>query len=120
MIFESILEILSGLFIILGSLLVLIGAIGFFRFPEFWSRLHAASVIDSGGMILIVAGMCLYSGLTLVTVKLIFIAIFLIITGPTATHAIANAALISGLRFKEKKVGIKAKEISNEEGVTDK
>ena len=77
--------------------MVLLGSIGFFRFPDFWSRLHAASVIDSGGMILIVLGMAFQAGLTLVTVKLALIAVFLIITGPTATHAIANAARVSGL-----------------------
>ena len=99
MIIDYFFEILSWISIILGSFLILLGALGFFRFPEFWSRLHAASVIDSGGMILIIVGMSIQAGLTLVTIKLIFIAIFLVITGPTATHAIANAAMISGLGF---------------------
>ena len=95
-------EILSWIFILFGSALVLLGSIGFFRLPDFWSRLHAASVIDSGGMLLMVLGMCLQSGLSLVTVKLILIAIFLIITGPTATHAVANAARVSGLLLETK------------------
>ena len=90
-------NVVSWASIVLGSFLVLLGSIGFFRFPDFWSRLHAASVIDSGGMILIVLGMAFQAGFTLVTVKLALIAIFLIITGPTATHAIANAARVSGL-----------------------
>lgn len=95
-------DIVSWILILSGSSLVIIGSIGFFRFREFWSRLHAASVIDSGGMLLIVFGMCVQSGFTLVTVKLILIAVFLIITGPTATHAIANAAMISGLKIEGK------------------
>ena len=107
MILEILLNIASWSFILTGSALVLIGSFGFFRFPDFWSRLHAASVIDSGGMILIVLGMCFQAGLTLITVKLFLILIFLVITGPTATHSIANAALVAGLgrrsRFEEQK-----------------
>ena len=99
---ELLLNILSWALILLGSGLVLIGSFGFFRLPDFWSRLHAASVIDSGGMILIILGMCFQAGLSLITVKLFLIAIFLIITGPTATHAVANAALVSGLMIKDR------------------
>ena len=98
---ELFIEGLSWVLIVSGSFFVLVGAFGTWRLPDFWSRLHAASVTDSAGMILLVAGMCLQSGLTLVTVKLIVIGIFLFITGPTATHAVANAALVSGLRPPE-------------------
>ena len=94
---ELLVNVVSWASIILGSFLVLLGSVGFFRFPDFWARLHAASIIDSGGMILIILGMAFQAGFTLVTVKLVLIAIFLIITGPTATHAIANAARVSGL-----------------------
>ena len=102
MMVELTINIVSWVLILLGSGLVLIGSLGFFRLPDFWSRLHAASVIDSGGMILIVLGMCFQAGLSLITVKLFLIAIFLVITGPTATHAVANAALVSGLMIKNK------------------
>ena len=102
MMVDMFINISSWALILIGSGLVLIGTFGFFRLPDFWSRLHAASVIDSGGMILIVLGMCFQAGLSLITVKLFFIAIFLVITGPTATHAVANAALVSGLMIKNK------------------
>ncbi len=91
-------DILSWILIVGGSFFTVVGAIGTVRFPDFWSRLHAVSVADSGGMLLLIAGMCLQGGFTLVTVKLILIGIFLFITGPTATHAVANAALVTGLR----------------------
>ena len=84
--------------IISGSCFVVIGAFGTYRFPDFWSRLHAASITDSAGVILLLIGMGIYSGLTLVTFKLLVIGLFLFITGPTSTHAVANAALVSGLR----------------------
>ena len=68
------------------------------RFPDFWSRLHALSVLDSAGVLLLLAGLCIQGGWSLITAKLIVIAVFLLLTGPTATHALANAALVSGLR----------------------
>lgn len=89
-------EIVSWIFILAGSAFTIVGAVGTLRFPNFWSRLHAASVSESAGMILLILGMCLQSGMTLVTVKLIIIGAFIFITGPTSTHAIANAALMSG------------------------
>lgn len=98
---ELIIDILSWIFILGGSAFVIIGAFGTWRFPDFWSRLHAASITDSAGVILLIVGMCLQAGLTLVTIKLIVIGVFLFITGPTATHAVANAALVSGHRPTE-------------------
>jgi multicomponent Na+:H+ antiporter subunit G len=101
-------EIFSWVAILLGSAFMVIGAIGTLRFPDFWSRVHAVSVADSAGMLLLTLGMCIQGGFTLVTVKLIIIGVFLFITGPTATHAVANAALVSGFlpkgadRFRRK------------------
>ena len=89
---------LCWVFIISGSFFVIVGAFGTYRFPDFWSRLHAASITDSAGVILLLIGMGVYSGLTLITFKLLIIGLFLFITGPTSTHAVANAALVSGLR----------------------
>lgn len=98
---SAVVEVLSWILIVGGAVFALIGAFGIVRFPDFWSRLHAASVTDSGGVILMILGMCLQAGLTLVTVKLLIIGLFLFVTGPTATHAVANAALATGMRPKE-------------------
>ena len=92
------LNILCWVLIISGSFFVIVGAFGTYRFPDFWSRLHAASITDSAGVILLLIGMGVYSGLTLITFKLLVIGLFLFITGPTSTHAVANAALVSGLQ----------------------
>ncbi len=91
-------EICSWILIVSGGAFAIIGAIGQLRFPDFWARLHAASVSDSAGMILLIAGMILQSGVSLITVKLIIIGAFLYITGATSTHAVASAALVSGLK----------------------
>ncbi len=97
---DLIILVASWAFIAGGSLFLIIGAIGAYRFPDFWTRLHAVSVIDTGGVLLLTAGMVLQSGFTLVTFKLVLIGLFLFITGPTASHAVANAALVSGLMPK--------------------
>ena len=94
-------EGVAGVLVVAGAVFVLIGAFGVVRLPDFWARLHAASIGDSAGMLLLFAGMAVHSGLTLVTVKLILIGIFLFLTGPTSTHATANAAFVSGLRPRE-------------------
>jgi len=91
----------SWLFILAGSGFVIVGAFGTVRLPDFWSRLHGASITDSAGVILLIAGMGLQEGVTLITAKLIIIGVFLFVTGPTSTHAIANAALVTGLRPRE-------------------
>ena len=98
---ELVQQIAAWAFILSGSFFVVVGAVGVQRFPDFWSRLHATSVTDSAGMILLFIGMGIMAGPGLITVKLLIIGVFLFITGPTSTHAVANAALVSGLRPKE-------------------
>ena len=93
-------ELLSWALISAGSFFVIVGAIGLYRFPDFWTRLHAASVAESAGVILLLAGMMVQAGWGLIAVKLLIIGVFLFITGPTSTHALANAALVSGGRPK--------------------
>lgn len=90
-------DVASWLCFIAGGAFLLIGATGLIRLPDFWSRLHAAGVIDTMGAELILAGMMFQAGLTQVTVKLILIGLFLFVTSPTSTHALANAAWVSGL-----------------------
>lgn len=92
------LDIASWVFLIAGALLAVVGGIGMLRLPDFFTRMHAASVTDTGGMLLILLGLALQAGWSLVTAKLALIALFLLFTSPTATHALANAALSAGLR----------------------
>ena len=81
-----------------GSIFVLIGALGLIRLPDFYTRLHAAGITDTLGAELILLGLMFQAGLSLVTVKLILISLFIFFTSPTATHAVANAARVMGLK----------------------
>ena len=92
------LNILSWILLTLGGVCVLIGGIGGLRLPNFYTRIHAASLTDTMATILIFVGLILQSGLTLASLKLFGIMMFLMLTGPTATYALANAALLSGLK----------------------
>lgn len=95
---DLVLDVFSWVLLLLGGSCVLIGGIGGLRLPNFYTRIHAASLTDTMGAILIFVGMILQAGLTLAALKLFAIMIFLLLTGPTATYALANAALLSGLK----------------------
>ena len=95
---QPILDMLSWGLLLGGAVFVLTGAIGLLRFPDFFTRLHAVSVCDTMGAGLILAGLMLQGGLSLVTVKLILMFYFMIFTGPTAVHALADAALQGSLK----------------------
>ena len=95
---ETVLDILSWICLLGGAGFLLIGAIGVMRFPDFYTRLHAVSVGDTLGTGLVLLGLVLQGGLSLVTVKLLLIFYFMVFTGPTATHALAEAAMQAGLK----------------------
>ena len=92
-----VLDILSWIFLVAGGLLGIIGGIGIHRFPDFFTRLHAAGTTDTLCAALILIGLGLQSGFTLASFKLFLIFAFILFTSPTASHALANAALHGGL-----------------------
>jgi multicomponent Na+:H+ antiporter subunit G len=91
-------DIASWLFILAGSASVVISAAGLLRLPDFYTRLHAGGVTDTFGAELLIIGLAIQAGFTLLTVKLMIVGLFLFFTGPTATHAAANAAWVAGLK----------------------
>jgi len=91
-------EIVAGVLLSLGGGLLLIGGIGMLRFPHFYSRLHAGGVIDTLAAGLFLSGLAFLFGPNLGSVKLGVIFLLLLFTGPTACHALARAAYVSGLR----------------------
>ena len=92
------LDIASWILLMAGSGFVLTGGLGLFRLPDFYTRLHASGIVDTLGAGLIVAGLMLQSGFTQVTAKLLLILVFLFFTSPTATHAVAHAAVAGKLK----------------------
>ncbi len=97
---DSLRPLAGGALCLLGGIVAVIGAAGTLRFPDFYTRLHAASVTDTGATLALLFGMALLSPHWLVLVKLAAIGFFLFISGPTSSHAIANAAHVANLEPK--------------------
>jgi len=91
-------ELLSWVCLILGGLLGIIGGIGMHRFPDFYTRLHAAGTTDTLCAALFLLGLGLQAGLTLASFKLFLIFAFIFFTSPTASHSLANAAMLGGVK----------------------
>ena len=75
-----------------GVFFLFMGAVGLIRFPDFCTRMHAAGKCDTLGGFLVLTGLAFVGGLTLASLKIMMVAVFILVTSPTATHAIARAA----------------------------
>jgi multicomponent Na+:H+ antiporter subunit G len=91
------LDWLGGALVLLGSLFVFVGGVGAIRLPDVFTRIHAAGITDTMGTLLVLAGCALHVGTALAVVKVAAILVFLLLTGPTATYALANAARLGGV-----------------------
>ena len=92
------LDILASILLITGGIFLIIGAIGLIRLPDFFTRTHAAGLIDTTGAGFILAGLMIEVGWSLNLAKLAMILLFLLFTSPTSSHALVHAALVSGLK----------------------
>jgi len=97
-VFQSIRNGLAAISLVAGLFFVLGGTLGVLRLPDFFTRLHAAGMTDTLGAELILLGLIIQSGFTLLSLKLLLVSFFLLMTSPTATHAVANAAYQAGLK----------------------
>ena len=88
----------SWVCILLGSFFVVVGAFGLIRMPDVFTRMHAASVTETLGVGFLILGMGLQAGLSLITLKLVFLLALFVFTGPVVTHALAQACLQDGIR----------------------
>ena len=91
-------DLLSWVCLSLGGLLGIVAGIGMHRFPDFYTRLHAAGTTDTLCAALFLLGLGLQAGLTLASFKLFLIFAFIFFTSPTASHSLANAAMMGGLK----------------------
>ncbi len=89
--------IISILFVCFGIFLMLVGSIGIIRLPDFYSRTHSASKNDSLGIFFVILGLVIYEGFTHSSLKLILVLLFIALSNPIGTHALARAAMKKGL-----------------------
>ena len=97
-ILNLIITIIGGTSLALGSLAVIFGALGLLRLSYVYQRMHGAGILDTGGAGLILFGLLLLSPDWTVSVRIVLIGFLLIFTSPTATHAIARAATMAGIK----------------------
>lgn len=110
---SAVLEILSWICLVAGSLFCVIGGVGILRLPDFYTRTHAASITDTMGAGLVLAGlffqgvdlmfddnMAWQPDMWLVPAKILFLGLFILLTSPTAGHALVKAAYAHGLCAK--------------------
>jgi multicomponent Na+:H+ antiporter subunit G len=95
---QTALDIMSWILLTAGGGFVLVGGIGALRMPNLYTRMHAASVTDTMGAVLVLGGIMVQAGLTLATIKLAAILLFLLITSPTSSYALAHSALLAGIK----------------------
>lgn len=89
---------ISILFVVLGIIFMLTGSIGMLRLPDFYSRSHAVSKSDTLGIIFVIGGLIIYEGFTQSSIKLLFIILFIALSNPIGSHALARAALKKGIK----------------------
>ena len=95
---SEVLNVISWLSLAIGGIFCVIGAIGLLRMPDFFTRMHAASVIETLGAGLVLFGLIIQAGWTLIAVKLVMLFLLIFFASPTASHALARAALAKGMK----------------------
>ncbi|MGE8497713.1 MAG: Na+/H+ antiporter subunit G [Pseudomonas sp.] len=100
-------ELLVSLFLIIGSAFALIGAIGLYRLPDFFTRLHGptkATTMGVGGIL--VASMIFFAGQDgSLSLHELLITLFLFITAPVSAHMLAKAAIQQKVRLDKRTRG---------------
>jgi multicomponent Na+:H+ antiporter subunit G len=91
-------DVLTVALVLGGTVFMLVGSIGINRFPDFYTRAHASGKVDTLGILMFVGGLAVYQGLSLDTVKLLLIGVFVAITSPVASHQLAFRAMLLGLK----------------------
>ena len=94
---DTLMDISSILFLLTGSFLCISGGVGILRFPDFYTRLHAVGVTDTLATAMILIGLMLQNPDGLVVVKLLIILLMTLFINPTASHALAQAAMHNDL-----------------------
>ena len=91
-------DLLGGMFLFLGSVVILVGGFGLLRLPDCFSRLHAAGVIDTLGAWLVLLGLMVLSTSMVIAFKVFLLIILLFFLSPVNSHGLSGMALKSGLR----------------------
>lgn len=105
--------LLMALLLVLGTLFFFIGTIALLRFPDVYTRMHAATKCDTLGLGLIMTGLMIHAGPTIASAKIAFIVIFVFITGSTSAHVLSRAIYKHGVKMWEGSVLDRYKDLND-------
>lgn len=91
-------HIIGSTLILFGLVLMIIGSVGLLRLPDFFARTHAASKVDTVGIVVALIGISFLGGGWIDSGKVLVAALLIMITNPVAAHMLARAAYRSGLK----------------------
>jgi len=94
-------QVTSSILLLIGSFLCISGGVGILRFPDFYTRMHAVGVTETLATSMILIGLILHNPDFLIDVKLVIILLMTLFISPTASHALANAAMHNDLAMKK-------------------
>ena len=94
----SICQYVAGLALIVGATFSLLAAVGLLRFPDLYTRLHAATKAGTVGVGFVLLAVAFTSSDLAVALRALGGIVFLILTSPIAAHLLSRAAYLSGDR----------------------
>ncbi len=95
---------LTWILLFVGSFFLVTGGFGLLRMPDFFTRIHAAGLIDTLGAILVLSGLMFYIGWEKELFKIILIIILLLVTGPATMHAMCKTIRDQEKRYNQEKL----------------
>jgi len=94
-------DIIGYILVVIGILFNIFGCIGLVRFPDVYNRLQASTKCVTLGTIMLLVGVAVVDGSGPISAKALICAVFILITSPTAAHAIAKGSHASGVKLWE-------------------
>ena len=116
----SIQDILSIALIIIGTVLMVISAIGMIRLPDFYLRMSAITKAATLGLFLLLIGIAIYFNLLALSIKSFIIIVLILLTNPVGAHAIARAAYKNGTKLWEGNIIDELKDMTNRKDELEK
>ena len=90
---------IAGDILIVGGLIFLaLTTLGLLRLPDFFTRVHSVSKSETLGIALVLAGLILHAGLSLIGLKLGLVLLFTVIANPVGAHVLTRSAIRTGVR----------------------
>lgn len=84
---------IGWILITIGLLIIICGIIALIRFPDFYTKIHAASLIECSGLPVCLIGLSLQQSY-INSIKLLIIVLLIFILNPVSTHALGRASLL--------------------------